>query len=415
VLYRRIGDQHHFDPVGQSWADWVPQVDNPEWRRYLASLAQAADARARELGRDVAEQSPGWAVEALGAPPQDELGRGEWEQRAAAVAAYRELTGHTAADGDSTDALGPSPQPGQVEAYAAYRAAWRALGRPEIDREETELSNGQLRMRVRAWEREKPWAPRYVGNELAGTRQAAAHHHQVAALRDAEAAAAGANGDDTARARLAQQAAEATALGATLDGRAAELQALDDARAQWLAHTAMSRVKAERAEGMLAERHAADAEPEPVVTAAEWLAAHRAADAVKDRHREITEADLAPEGDEATRSAGSRADDREPGRGDAAESGVTDLREVAEAEPAQTNEDVVRVPSADDVAAVRMQADRAVAEIRARTVEDNHLDEQDRADQLTRWHQQDRAGGDVDTDGLDDAEDLDDGEVLTRE
>ena len=46
------------------------------------------------------------------------------------------------------------PKPGQVEAYAAYRAAWRALGRPEVDREELELSDGQLRMRVRAYERE---------------------------------------------------------------------------------------------------------------------------------------------------------------------------------------------------------------------------------------------------------------------
>jgi hypothetical protein len=89
------------------------------------------------------------------------------------------------ATGDAGDALGPAPQPGQVEAYAAYRVAWRALGRPEIDREETELSDGQLRMRVRAWEREKPWSPRYVGNELAGTRQAAAHQHRVAALRAA--------------------------------------------------------------------------------------------------------------------------------------------------------------------------------------------------------------------------------------
>ena len=39
----------------------------------------------------------------------------------------------------------PAPGPGKVEAYASYRAAWRALGRPEIDREELELSDGQLR------------------------------------------------------------------------------------------------------------------------------------------------------------------------------------------------------------------------------------------------------------------------------
>src|SRR5689334_17664314 len=107
---------------------------------------------------------------------------------------------------------GAAPQPGQVEAYAAYRAAWRALGRPEIDREETELSDGQLHMRVRAWQREKPWSPRYVGNELAGTRQAAAHQHRVAALRDDEATAIGTTGEAAGQARLAQEAAEAAAL-----------------------------------------------------------------------------------------------------------------------------------------------------------------------------------------------------------
>ena len=68
---------------------------------------------------------------------------------------YRELAGHD----DPTDALGPAPKPGQVEAYAAYRAAWRTLGRPEVDREELELSDGQLRVRVRAYERESPGHP----------------------------------------------------------------------------------------------------------------------------------------------------------------------------------------------------------------------------------------------------------------
>ena len=39
----------------------------------------------------------------------------------------------------------------------------------------------------------------------------------------------------------------------------------------------------------------------------------------------------------------------------------------------------------------------------------------DRAAQLARWHHQDHARGDTDTDELDDAEDIDDGDVLTRE
>ncbi len=94
---------------------------------------------------------------------------------------------------------------------------------------------------------------------------------------------------------------------------------------------------------------------------------------------------------------------------------MTDLREVAEAEPAQVAEDVVRVPTAPDVTASRVQADRAVAEIRARTAEDDHLDEQDRTDQLARWHHQDQAAADVDTDELTDGEDAHHGDGPTRE
>jgi len=36
---------------------------------------------------------------------------------------------------------------------------------------------------------------------------------------------------------------------------------------------------------MLAERHAADADPDPVVTAEEWLAAHRVVETAEDLHR----------------------------------------------------------------------------------------------------------------------------------
>jgi hypothetical protein len=93
---------------------------------------------------------------------------------------------------------------------------------------------------------------------------------------------------------------------------------------------------------------------------------------------------------------------------------VTDIREIAAAKPAQTAEGVVRVPTEADVAAGSLQADRAVAEIRARTAEDNRLDEQDRAGQLARWHHQDHGSSDVNTDEVDDAFDVDEADVLTR-
>ncbi|WP_246633755.1 MobF family relaxase, partial [Pseudonocardia nigra] len=257
VVYSRIRHDYRdrLDPVGETFTDWTPRVDNPEWRDYLAALASDADQRAAELGREAAEQATPWAVEAFGPVPAHGDARRAWERQAGSVAAVRELAGHD----ELADALGPAPKPGQVEQYAAYRAAWRTLGRPEIDREELELSDGQLRVRVRAYERETTWGPRFVGNELAGTHQTAAAHRQTAALRAAEADAAPEPG---ARARLQQEAAQAAALADVLDTRAAQLQKLDDDRAAFLAHTAGTRAAAERAKAELAARHVDDTEPE---------------------------------------------------------------------------------------------------------------------------------------------------------
>ncbi|MCE0763371.1 relaxase domain-containing protein [Pseudonocardia kujensis] len=341
VLYSRITDRHRFDPTGTTWADWTPRVDDPEWQRYLDRLASAADGRAVELGEEVAREAPRWAVDAFGEPPAEAIEREAWVSRAGPVAAYRELREHT-----GEDALGPAPSSGQVEAFAAYRAAWRALGRPEIDREEIEMSDGQLRLRVRAAEREAAWGPRYVANELAGTRQAAEAQRQKAVLLATEAG----QSDDPDR--LLRESRDAEALAATLDERQVQLQELDDIRSRWLAHTAATRAAGDRAQAELALRHADDVEPEPQVTAEEWLAAHRAADADDDRHREITE--------EYELDAGLTDDHEAP----------QDIREIAAAEEPVRGEDAVRVPSADETSAAIDRAHRALAEIQAREVYD---------------------------------------------
>ncbi|MCE3552838.1 relaxase domain-containing protein [Pseudonocardia sp. RS11V-5] len=344
VIYSRITDRHRFDPIGQTWAEWTPRVDDSEWQTYLDKLAQAADDRATQLGETAATEPPSWAVEAFGQPPTEMTERETWVAAVGAVAAYRELRDHH----DDTDALGSAPTPGQVEAFAAYRAAWRALGRPEIDREEIEMSDGQLRVRVRAAEREENWAPRYVANELAGTHQSADAHRRTAALRAAEAETA----DEPAA--LLRQSREAAALADVLDRRAEELQQVDDARARWLAHTAATRAAGERAQAELALRHAGE-EPEPAVTAEEWLAAHRADQAVEDRHREITE------------EYELDAEPRERVRPD------TDIREQNRSDDHSV--DTVRVPSADETAVAIEQAHRALAEIEARDAYDAHQQE----------------------------------------
>jgi conjugative relaxase-like TrwC/TraI family protein len=264
VIHHRISETVTLDPVGDRYADWVPTVDNPSYQTYLNRLALIADARRDELGQQAIERQPQWAVEALGEVPSDTAARERWEARAGAIAAHRELTGHA----DESTALGAAPKSGQVEAYASWRAAWRALDRPDADRDEAEMSDGQLQLRIRAYEREKAWAPRYVANELAGTRQAADRHRQAAATRAAEAA----DTTDTARrAQLQQEASDAGALADLLDARAAELQDVDDARALWWAHTAGTRAAADRAEAELQARRAADGRTDRTVTADEIL------------------------------------------------------------------------------------------------------------------------------------------------
>ena len=422
VIHGRIRDDHEdrLDPVGTTWAEWTPHVGLDDWDRYLASLAEAADQRANQLGRELADDPPSWLTAAIGEVPHEPEERDTWREKAATVAAWRESHAHD----DPEDALGPAPAPGQVEAFAAYRAAWRALGRPEIDREELELSDGQLRVRVRAHDREAAWAPRYVGNELAGTHQAAASHRQTEQLRRAEVSAAT---EETERARLTNEADQARALSETLEQRADQLGELDDARSRWLAHTAGTRAAAERAKAELAARHADDTDPEPKVTAAEWLAAHRAAVAEDERHCEVTDADVFDPtrqhvddpvvqrpmessdervgGDAATDALDVDASDvhdrhnEEPVPGQPEQ----DIREVVADEPRAEAEDDVRVPTADEIAAAVDGAQRALAEIRARDTADAAADQEHRAEQLTQWRERDQVAeepvhddGDVD-------------------
>jgi conjugative relaxase-like TrwC/TraI family protein len=271
LIHHRISETVSLDPAGDRYTDWVPAVDNPAYQTYLHHLAHAADVRRKELGERAVEQQPQWAIEAFGPVPTDRAERSAWEARAAAVAAHRELTGHE----DEATALGAAPKTGQVEAYASWRAAWRALDRPDADRAEAEMSDGQLQLRIRAYQRETAWAPRYVANELAGTRQAAERHRHAAATRAAEAAD---TTDQPRRAQLKQEAADATALVDLLDGRVAELETVDEARALWWAHTAGTRAAADRAAAELQARRAADGRSDRDVTAGEILTETRADD-----------------------------------------------------------------------------------------------------------------------------------------
>jgi conjugative relaxase-like TrwC/TraI family protein len=289
VIHDRITKTTQLDPKGATYSQRLPAVDEPEWTTYLQRLAVDADNAARDLAFDLAEQQPDWIVEQLGKfPNTDDPGNLEaqaaaeaWIERAAAVAGYRDLTGHDS----NTDAIGAAPNAGQTEAYAAWRAAWEALGRPQDGRDEAEMTVGQLRVRVAAYQREQNWAPPYVGEELAATRQAADNARRTAALRDAEADNAP---DHETSERLRIEAEDARAMAKAHDILVAELAEVDEARAQWRVHTAATQDAADRAKAELRKRgldldQSASAEGP---SATDWLNAERQQDdwTVVDEH-----------------------------------------------------------------------------------------------------------------------------------
>ncbi|WP_445185130.1 MobF family relaxase [Pseudonocardia sp. Cha107L01] len=415
VIHQRIVEgPHALDPTGHTYRHWTPATERQDWGQYLGSLAAAADARAQQLGADAVADPPTWAVAAFGPVPDDPAERQTWQHRAAVVASHRELSGHD----DPDTAIGAAPAPGLVEAHASWRAAWRALGRPETGDDEATMTDGRLRMRVRAYEREQTWVPRRVTNELGGTIQARDHQRSLATRRDAEAAAAATGGDASGRDRLRREAAEARALADTLDTQIGQLEEADEAFGMWLAHTAGSRAASDRAQLELANRRALDEHPEPQVTAAEWMAAHAEAMRTEDAYRPITdEADLldtdarterstAAAEDTTARTADGEQDGEQHGEHRAAGLGQPDdrqprdLREIAAAEDAPADEHTVHVPTVDQTSASLRRAHRALTEITVRDAEDQARAEYEaRAEELARWHADQHAERDADERG----------------
>lgn len=239
------------------------------------------------------------------------------------------------------------------------------------------MSTAQHLMRIRAAERDEAWGPRYVGNELAGTRQAATQHHQNAALRRAEATN---TADPAERARLDRDARQAAALAATLDAQTALLEQAEHAYLRHRVSTAVGRAAADVSRRIVAERHE---EPEPRTTAAEWLDAHQTAVTEDERHRPIRSDDVDDINEVARDDV--PVDDREQQRGPVVETQVEpDLREVAEHEPRQVGEDRVHVPDAEPVADSLRRARRAIHEVEAREAYERQIEAEHHAEQAGR-------------------------------
>jgi len=242
----------------EPWSERVPEVADPELRRYLIELAAAMDDRVRRLGEHAAHTRPAWAVDALGDVPEDLTGRAVWESRAAQLSAYREVYGYDS----KTDAIGPEPGKTSPEARADWHASFAVLGQVEgIDLRG--CTDDQLRLRRRMYERETSWAPPYVAEELRLARLQArtAWESTTRAEHEAQAAA-----DAETAGRHQAAASMWQAMQAKATQIADELAAVHDTRRQWEALTDPSRRMALAADIELRRRHP-DVELEPLKSA----------------------------------------------------------------------------------------------------------------------------------------------------
>jgi len=166
------------------WAERVPDDDHAERRDYLAEVAKAMDDRTQRLGEFTAQAPPSWAERALGLVPDDPEERQSWQDRASAVASYREMFAYS----DPKEPIGPEPV-NSPEARQLWHAAFAALG-PVDGQDLRGLSDGQLLMRRDSYAAETAWAPRWVSAELQAARQCAADAERDAVLSAARAEAA---------------------------------------------------------------------------------------------------------------------------------------------------------------------------------------------------------------------------------
>ena len=227
----------------KTWAERAPQ-DAPEPVREAARML---DARQAELGRQLAERPPLWAISAWGVPPSEAESaarRADWEKQAGIVGTYREAAGIT----DLAHALGPVPS-GQAQLREAFHAAAVALQLADDQALLRAMGRGELEAIVTAYDRAATAAPRDVQAEI-GEREHAWEDAQVRghiAGYDMDAGAA----------------AEAEAQGSDAAEDLAGLAVADAARREWAEAHAEDAEAARAAEAELRRRDQAERIPAP--------------------------------------------------------------------------------------------------------------------------------------------------------
>ena len=237
-----------------TWAERTPGQASAD----VEAADQMADQRQAEIGRQVAEHAPEWAVRAWGRPPAEPGAlRDDWQQRAGLVGHYREVAGIT----DPAQAIGPVPS-AQPDLAEMFHASVRALQLPDEAALLKAMGQGELEAAVDEHDRAIALAPADVQAEI-DEREAEMEGAQV------RAHIAGGVQDGAAQAQ-----AEAEAQDASAD--LARLAVADAARREWAEAHAGLAARAEAAERELRSRGLAERIPVTDTEVAEASAEPRA-------------------------------------------------------------------------------------------------------------------------------------------
>jgi hypothetical protein len=247
------------------WSQQVPALADPGRRAYVAEIAALMDARTDRIGEHTVSHPPSWATAALGPVPSHPPDRQAWQKRAAAIGAWRELSGYD----HPADPIGPEPAAAAPDVRAAWHQALAALG-PADGPDVRGMPDGRLLHLRDTYPIETGWAPPYVGDELRQVR-AAAWDARLAGLRAAaDARAAGHRGDHGHAAARRKLAACYQALEEAYRQRETVFAQTMADRADWDTATRAQRQLAVAADAELRRRHPGQhfsplrsAEPEP--------------------------------------------------------------------------------------------------------------------------------------------------------